>query len=68
MNYIIIILFRYMPLDPAYKAGRARHETGHRDPRSAGRGDLVFWTTLIIIIINKIDGSVKLMLFVVIIT
>ena len=25
----LIILFRYMPLDPAYKAGLARHETGH---------------------------------------
>jgi hypothetical protein len=24
----LIILFRYMPLDPAYKAGLARHETG----------------------------------------
>jgi hypothetical protein len=25
----LIILFRYMPLDPAYQAGLARHETGH---------------------------------------
>ena len=27
----LIILFRYMPLDPAYKAGLARHETGQID-------------------------------------
>jgi hypothetical protein len=27
----LIILFRYMPLDPAYKAGLARHETGHKN-------------------------------------
>jgi hypothetical protein len=25
----LIIFFRYMPLDPADKAGLARHETGH---------------------------------------
>ena len=25
----LIILFKYMPLDPAYKVGLARHENGH---------------------------------------
>jgi len=26
----LIILLRYMPFDPAYKAGLARHETGQK--------------------------------------
>jgi hypothetical protein len=56
LNYF----FRYMPLDPAYKAGLARHETGHNHnytPRAGISSKILIYDLKLVIPILKVNRT-----------